>query len=122
MKIWPSTLPQFVRRSDFQLEAFRPKVSFEPDEGLAIERRKGTVDIDDMSCTVYLKTQPIDQLQIFRDFIDDDLAGGVLPFLFRHPITGEQCVGKIEGDRPYRLQAVSGVEYTASFELRVTDL
>lgn len=122
MKSWPSTLPQLVRRGDFQVEAVRPKVSFEPDEGLAIERRKGSVDIDDMACTVYLKTQPVDQLAIFRRFVDDDLDGGVQPFIFRHPLTGGQCVGKIEGDRPYRLQPVSGVEYTASFTLRVTDL
>lgn len=122
MKMWPSTLPQFVRRDGFQVEAVRSKVSFEPDEGLALERRKGTVDIDDMSCAVYLETQPVDQLAIFRRFIDEDLDGATQSFIFRHPLTGEQCVGKIEGDRPYRLEPVSGVEYLASFLLRVTEL
>lgn len=122
MKSWPSTLPQFVRRAGYQMEAVRPKVSFEPDEGLAIERRRGTVDIDDNNCSVYLKTAPVDELAIFRRFMDEDLEGATASFVFRDPITGTQCVGKIEGDRPYRLEPVSGVEYIASFMLRVTDL
>ncbi|MBZ9678890.1 hypothetical protein [Mesorhizobium sp. ES1-1] len=119
MLVWPATLPQFVRRDDFSFEPFRPKISFEPDEGLPIERRNGSVDIDDMTCSVFLT---LAQLPIFRSFVDVDLDGGVYEFQFRHPLTGDTCVGKMEGDRPYRLTPVSGVEFLATFLLRVNTL
>lgn len=122
MLAWPATLPQFVRRDDFSFEPFRPKISFEPDEGLPIERRNGSVDIDDMTCSVFLLKAPVDQVAIFRAFVDVDLDGGVYEFEFRHPLTGDTCVGKMMGDRPYRMAPVSGVEFVATFQLRVNTL
>lgn len=123
MIAWPATLPQYFRRSDFQFEPLRPRVSFEPDEGLPIERRNGSVDMDDLTCAIYLKTQPVDEVQIFRDFVDVDLEGGFQQFSFpRHPLTGQSCVVKIMGDRPYVLQPVSGVEFVATFQLRVISI
>jgi len=122
MKIWPAILPQFVRRSDWELEALRPRISFEPDEGNPIERRNGSVDIDDQTCSVYLKKEPVDQVAVFRSFVDNDLEGGVQEFLFRDPLSGQQTICKIMGDRPYRIQPVSGVEFVATFQLRTTNL
>ncbi len=123
MKIWPASLPQYVGRQQFQLEAFRPKIAFEPDEGLPIERRNGSVDIDDMTWSFYLRTLPIDLVAVFRTFVDEDLEGGALEFEFpRHPITGAVCIVKITGDRPYVLQPISGVEYLATMQVRVSNL
>lgn len=115
---WPATLPARVRRPGHSETPRLPRSSFEADAGPPIERRKGTVRMAELDCTMIMTTA---QVAIFEAFVFDTLVGGVLPFTFLHP--RKQSVvtvrlADVDGE-PWSVRPLSGVEWDVSFKLRV---
>ncbi len=102
--IWPATIRQTPRRSDWAGGPVRGRVSFQPDFGPPVERRGVTAETMLFAGT-FPQMRAAD-LAVFRAFFADDLAGGVLPFAWRDPETQLAWAWKIIGDdREYQTTA-----------------
>ena len=61
--------------------------SFQPDVGVPITRRRITGRIEGWNMSLILRD--FARLEAFKTWFSDDLQGGTLPFVWRHPITKE---------------------------------
>lgn len=111
---WPSDVPQdALLPAGYGERPQRNVASFQPDSGIAIERRRSSVSTDDISYTSVLMTSfAWDSLV---DFYRDTLKDGVLPFLRTHPRTGDMITAKFT-EAP-AIVAVFGSRYRASIRL-----
>lgn len=112
--IWPSSLPQYVLRDGWTETPLMPRASFDTDVGSPIERPRGTYQMSEMPC-VMMMTAP--QLDLFEDFVQNDLGRGNLPYYGFHPRKQTQALLKIIGDKPYSLRSI-GLQFEVSFTLR----
>lgn len=94
--VWPASIRQTPRRSDWVCGPLRGRVSFQPEFGPPVERR--AVTSETMACAGTFPQFRAADLAVFRAFFTDDLAGGVLPFAWRDPETQEAWSWKIVGD------------------------
>lgn len=82
---WPATVPQWHLHSSYSERARRHVASFEPEAGVAIERRRSSISMEDMAYDVSLTSAQFDAL---LTFYRDTLKDGVLPFERTHPRSG----------------------------------
>lgn len=103
--VWPASLPQSPQRGNWSGGARDERRRFQPDLGPPIERRGVTAETSLFEAV--FPNLDADQLTVFKAFVRDDLAGGVLPFAFRDPITGDVGLWKImpRGDLTYAITA-----------------
>lgn len=90
MAVWPATLPDEFLVSGFQHSAAANRVSFSPEKGPPIVRRRGTSAPQRFSGSISPLTT--EQWETFQDFYRDDLKDGASRFTWRHPITLEPAV------------------------------
>lgn len=86
MATWPSQLQQRLNAQDFQIQSENTVISTDMDYGPAKKRKRYTDSVDKVTCSINLKFEDFDILNIF---FKTTLAGGSLSFDFIHPITGD---------------------------------
>lgn len=112
---WPATLPQRAL-ADIEETVTSPKVSFDPEVGPPIERRRASIWTSQFPISFVMTAE---QTVTFEDFARSTLAGGTLPFTMRHPRTCQEVSVKIVGDPLYRIQRFVGKAWLVSFNLMV---
>jgi hypothetical protein len=102
---WPQSLPQTPRRTNWTGGMVDERVSFRPDRGPPIERAGVTAPHQQWSGT-FPNLKP-DQVAEWERFVTDDLRGGIRPFVWNDPITGQPALWKLmpRGDVLYELSA-----------------
>ena len=106
MPTWPASLPQ-IPAPGMSVAPQRNKISFEPEIGDSIDRRRGTA----ASKAYQISLPPMTKAQfaIFEAFFEDDLYDGVLPFTWNDPISGASHSWKFTGDDPpYSAEVLMG--------------
>lgn len=89
MPAWPSSVPQDALLSSYGERPQRNVASFQPDTGIAIERRRSSVSTDDITFEqILVEAEWEDLLAFYRD----DLKDGTLTFTRSHPRTGDAGV------------------------------
>lgn len=79
MNVWPASLPQYVNRDGYQSGTGDGRVRSDTDAGIAKLRRRFSAVPRPLSVVM---TMTRAQLATFRGFVEDDLKGGTLPFIF----------------------------------------
>jgi hypothetical protein len=82
---WPSGLQQFFSEENFSLLLDDGTIRSDMDIGPQKVRRRYTKGVDRMTGSIWLTSA---QYSIFYTFYDVTLAGGTIPFILDHPITG----------------------------------
>lgn len=116
MASWPSTLPQVPVGGGFSGGPQPNKISFQPEIGPSIDRRRGTA----VGHLREIRLQPIDrqQLATFVQFFEIDLRDGILPFTWIDPQTDEAAQWKFAGsEQPYQIEGLGDDLYNLSFSL-----
>jgi len=91
---WPASLPQKPLISGFSQSPQDNRVSFRPDVGPPIERRRATVRMQ--LYKMQFPPMTATQLATFEAWFHDDLADGSLHFLWADPVSGTSYKWKIE--------------------------
>lgn len=86
MNVWPSTIQNFLSRDSFKYDFGETSIETEMDYGLKKKRRRFTKRVDELSCSIWLKTPT--EYNTFNSFYDTTLNGGVDTFQFTNPISG----------------------------------
>ena len=114
--VWPATLPQTPLVDQWNGGPQRNKVSFQPEIGPPIVRRRGTSSLEIWEGTLPPMTAA--QLVIFRAFFSDDLFDGTIAFNWTDPIKGDTGLWTFsDGDPPYKITATAASMYNVSFKL-----
>lgn len=79
MNSWPTSLPQKVLADGFQGAAADGRLRTDTDSTIAKTRRRFSFVPRPLQLQMRMTDE---QLAIFRKFVDNDLQGGVLPFIF----------------------------------------
>ena len=111
---WPASLPQYVLQDGWSETPLMPRASFETDVGSPIERPRGTYRMSEMPCVMQMTAA---QLDLFEDFVQNDLGRGSLAYYGFHPRKQTQALLKITGDKPYSITSI-GAHFEVSFTLR----
>lgn len=85
MPAWPSTLPDFVLREGYEEGFKKLMLRSQMDSGAAKRRKRFTDGPEPSNFPVEFTS---DELDAFKTFLEDDLAGGALSFTKPHPRTG----------------------------------
>lgn len=117
-KLWPNSLPETPLVANYTETGYGAKVTFEPDVGLPIERRVGTVRMTEMSVTY---SMTLEQVETFSDFFYDDLQQGALELQIMHPRKGTAVKAKIVGDEAFQSRYNAPGYYLVSFLLLVME-
>ena len=86
--------------------------------GAPIGRRRSTVQLSTVTFAFVLTTA---QVAVFEAFVQDTLAGGVLPFTIAHPRKGSTVTVYLAGETPYRIAAFSPDAWSVSFSALVRE-
>ena len=114
---WPAMLPQAPAAGRFQYAPQSNKVSFKPDIGPSIDRRRASSVVK--ICQVGFDLTTFEQLQEFERWFEDDLSSGVHPFLWEDPTISMPCLWKFAAeDPPYQVDAQRGTYVILSFKLQ----
>lgn len=114
MATWPASLPQKLQQSGFSNtfpeNTIRGSMSVGPDKARrrdvsAPEPVKGNIIVDEAQYTT------------LKAFYQTTLGGGVLPFDWTHPITGDAAEFRIIG--PPKTIVKSGLYYTVSLDMEI---
>ena len=114
--IWPTSLPQAPLVDQWTGGPQRNIVSFQPEIGPSITRRRGSSALSVWEAAF----PPFDatQLAAFRSFFEDDLFDGVLAFQWDDPITGTTCLWRFADEEPpYKITATAASLYMVSMKL-----
>lgn len=99
--VWPAGLPQTPDRDQWE-EAPQPNIiSFTPEVGPPISRRRGTARTYLVSGAFFFTDA---DLATFWSFWEDDLRDGALSFTLAHPVTGTSCQWRFEGQPSAQLE------------------
>jgi hypothetical protein len=112
---WPTSLPQ-TGLNGASGGPQQNSVSFEPDIGPSIDRRRSSF----AGRKIKVELPPITNAQyaIFVSFFEDDLYDGLLPFNFNDPMTQTTKSFKFVKTEPaYSEQRLTGDMMKISFEL-----
>lgn len=112
---WPAELPCQPEQGSWQETPQPDVVSFTPEAGPTIDRRRGTVQSMGATCTfVFTKAQYI----AFRDWFRNDLKGGALRFSFDHPVTGEAEEWKFDPKPGWQMSATTNRKVRVQIQIR----
>ena len=89
--VWPASLPTLIPTDGYSDEVERNVISFQPEVGPPLERRRSSVSTNLVSYPVNVT---LDEFETLKDFYRDDLKDGVLPFTRDDPITEVQTTYK----------------------------
>jgi hypothetical protein len=87
MASWPASLPQKPLLGGWSWAPRDNRVSFQPDAGPAIERRRGTAVVHEYEA----RFPPLTKAQVaeFETFFEDTLVSGTLRYSWDDPVSGE---------------------------------
>ena len=90
---WPSTIPQKPALGGFTWKPQSNKVTFKPEIGPSIERRRGTAVVHSYDA----KFPPFTAAEVatFETWFQDDLKSGTLKFNWNDPVSGTLFSWKI---------------------------
>lgn len=94
---WPIALPQ-CPLLEFEETARGSVVSFEPESGPPIRRRRSSVWLTEFPVTFRMDGA---QVAAFETFVRQTIVGGTLPFTMKHPRTHLIVVVRMIGEKPY---------------------
>lgn len=94
---WPATLPQYFQEQGYSESPPDQRLESNVDSGPPKTRRRYTNNYRPIQGTIWCTE---DQWEDFETFYDVDLAGGVLPFTWVHPITRAAATFKFRGQPP----------------------
>ncbi|WP_069383956.1 hypothetical protein [Halomonas caseinilytica] len=114
MPTWPASLPQHPLIKEYAETPQSNVIRSQMDVGPAKTRRRSTATTTDAE-VVYLLTGP--QRQTFLDWLNNDIAGGALPFDWPRPRAGVESV-LIKGDPPYNMEP-AGQKWRLSMTLEI---
>lgn len=100
---WPPSLPRMPLQEGYQLQKPASRWTFQPDEGPLYTRPKAMQG--DKFAMTFVFT--LEQLAIFKEWHKSSLAGGVLPFDYVDPDTGEAV--------QMQFDQTSSQDYTSNF-------
>lgn len=109
---WPSTISQNALQSGYTEQPQRNVVTFEPEAGIAMERRRSSVSTDAITFPAVLSSA---EWAALLTFYRDTLKDGTLPFTRLHPRTNETETFKFT-EAP-AIAAVYGAHYRISISL-----
>lgn len=112
---WPDTVNQFMDRGSFNEQPERNVVSFQPDVGPPIERRRSSIATTMLSGSGRGTRAEWDSLVAFYK---DTLNDGIDPFVRLHPDTNVPIVCKFTGDAP-KLTSVGALYRHFSLSMRI---
>ncbi|MFG1247612.1 hypothetical protein [Xanthobacter flavus] len=112
---WPAPLPCQPEQGTWQETPNPNTVSFEPEVGPTIDRRRSTVFSLASSCT-FMFTKA--EYAVFLAWYRDDLKSGTLPFSFDHPVTGVPSRWKFHPKPGWGLGTVTNRKVQVSVHLR----
>ena len=92
---WPAALPQTPQRQSWTGGPQDSRATFTPDYGPPIQRRRTTGDT--MQYDAVFPQMRGATRAIFEAFWDNDLAGGVLAYSWRDPVSGAPFLWRIAG-------------------------
>lgn len=98
MTAWPASLPQTPLAEDWSGGPQRNKVTFKPEIGATIDRRRGSAAGYTFSGTFAPLTDA--QLTAFLTFFHTTLVDGTLPFTWADPVNGTTYNWKFTDDDP----------------------
>jgi hypothetical protein len=84
---WPSELPEHLEREGFGEEFPDTRIRSETDMGPELVRQRSTAHVGKMDGNLILT---VEQVEVFREFWNVDLQGGVLPFYWVNPFNLEE--------------------------------
>lgn len=111
---WPSQLQDFLNEDGFSFKVGETTIRSENQTGPVKVRRTSTKSVDLIECTIDLTTA---QYSIFYDYFDITLNGGVRPFYFVHPISGETKVFRFTSSPSIR--SIGGGYFRASMSWEI---
>jgi hypothetical protein len=107
MPTWPATIPQYPDADQWVGGPQRNKVSFKPEVGTSIDRRRASA-----AGAIYqgvFSQFTTAQRATFETWFEDDLADGTLSFDWADPVTGVTATWKFtDEDPPYQFTAHGG--------------
>lgn len=112
---WPVTVPWAALSEGYSETLQRNVSSFQPDAGVAIERRRASTSLVELSFT--LLPMDGDALDDLNTFFSDTTKSGVLPFNTTHPRTENSIVAKFMAAP--QIANVMGSYYRVSVHLMV---
>lgn len=113
---WPGSLPKAPLWGSYMESPRRPRVVFESDAGPPIERPRSSLRMTDISFALLLTDA---QMGTLEDFVQSDIAGGTLPFLFEHPRTLNQATVRLIEEPPYQTELYAPGYWRATFRMLV---
>lgn len=112
---WPSTLPQEGALGGSGAPQANV-VSFQPDVGPSIDRRRASVTSRTRDVTLPMVTAT--QLATFKTFFHDTLFDGVLPFTWVDPMTSAASRLKfVQSKEPYKETRILPGQYSIEFQV-----
>lgn len=116
MPAWPASIPQAPLVDQWVGGPQRNKVSFQPDVGPSIDRRRTSAAHSIFQGTFGPFTDA--QLASFESFFSTDLADGTLSFTWDDPVTGVSYNWKFTDDEPpYQITHSEGNLHTIAMRL-----
>lgn len=116
MKLWPASLPQYAQRAGYSESPQLGRASFVPDEGLPLDRPKGTLAWSKIRCAFRMTA---DQLALFESFAIVDLKRGTAEFLMPHPRYRSQVAARLAGSNCWQVTPTAGNTWIVAVELMV---
>jgi hypothetical protein len=110
---WPSDVPWQALAEGYGERPHTNKASFQPEAGIAMERRRSSISSEDISYTSVSMTD--DEWSELLEFYRDDLKDGTLPMERYHPRSYELINAKFT-EAP-AIVAVQGIHYLISIKL-----
>jgi len=115
--VWPTSLPQYGT-NEVSGSPQSNVVSFQPEVGPTIDRRRSS----SRNRILSIELPPITEAQylIFREFFEETLKDGVLPFAWVDPMTKTSSRVKfVQKETAYTERRVSSVLVQVSFQLAI---
>lgn len=112
---WPGTVNQIVNQDSFNEAPERNVISFQPEVGPPIERRRTSISSNVFAFTQWYTSTEYDALV---DFYRTTLLDGVLTFTRNHPRTGVSATFKFT-DVPKIVSLMGGLTFVVSHSLRL---
>lgn len=111
---WPTRLPCRFTAYSQDHEAADNLIRSEMSVGPAKARRRSTAAVSRLSGEMVMTSA---QLDAFFAFVKDDVAGGALPFTFKHPYGNDQIL--VRYLPPYRVKRFGAGKWLVSLSLEV---
>jgi len=114
---WPLSLPQCALL-EHEETARGSTVSFEPESGPPISRRRSSVWLSEFPVTFRMVGA---QVATFETFVRQTIVGGTLPFIMQHPRTRLSVEVRMVGERPYTIRRNGPNRWDVTFNALVVE-